>query len=199
MPLGEGAYRDGLIGLLNPFSLLVGLLVVALVVTHGASWLVLRTEGAIAERARRAALGGWAALAILWVLTTAGARAFAGDRWSAFDEPLAWIAPGVVVAALVAFPLLVRARMELASFLVSALGIAGLLATMGIGLYPNLVPALDTPDRSLTISTAASSDLTLTAMLVIALIGMPLVLLYTAFVYRQFRGKVRADEGGYAH
>ena len=100
---------------------------------------------------------------------------------------------------LVAFPILVRARRELAAFGASALGIAGLIATMGVGLYPNLVPALEMPERSMTIEQAASSDLTLTVMLVIALIGVPLVLAYTAFVYLRFRGKVRLDESGYGH
>ncbi len=70
---------------------------------------------------------------------------------------------------------------------------------MGVALHPNLVPALDTPERSLTVERAASSDLTLTVMLVIVAIGLPLVLAYTAFVYHRFRGKVRLDEPGYGH
>ena len=195
----SGNYAGCLVGLLTPFPLLVGLLVVALVVTHGAAWLTLKTEGELAGRARRASLAGWAALAVLWVLVTLIGRVLAADRWDAFGNPLAWIAPAVVVVALVAFPLLVRARRELAAFGASALGIAGLIATMGIGLYPNLVPALDAPERSLTIARAASSDLSLTVMLVITLLGVPLVLAYTAFVYWRFRGKVRPSDTGYAH
>jgi len=200
LPLDEaGSYTGGLLGLLTPFPLLVGLLVVALATTHGAAWLMLRTGDALAERARRAALGGWAALAGLWIAATAAGAALAPGRLDAFGNPLAWLAPVVVVAALALFPLLVRARRELAAFLVSALGIAGMIATMGIGLYPNLVPALDTPERSLTIERAASSDLTLTVMLAIALVGMPIVLLYTAFIYSRFRGRIGPDEAGYGH
>jgi cytochrome bd ubiquinol oxidase subunit II len=200
LPIDEaGAYTGGLIGLLTPFPLAVGLLSVALFVTHGASWLVLKTDGIVAERARRAAAVGWGALVMLWVVVTAGARLAAPDRWVAFDEPLPWLAPGAVVVALALFPILLRRGSELATFLVSALGITGMLATMGIGLYPNLLPATENPDRSLTIEKAASSDLTLTVMLVITAIGMPLVLLYTAAIYRHFRGKVRLDETGYGH
>jgi cytochrome bd ubiquinol oxidase subunit II len=200
LPLDEtGAYTGGLVGLLTPFPLIVGLLVVALATTHGAAWLTLKTGGALAGRARRAALAGWAALAVLWVVATVAGFALAPDRWDAFGNPLAWSAPAVVVVALATFPLLVRAGRELAALLASALGIAGMIATMGVGLYPNLVPALDTPERSLTIERAASSDLTLTVMLVIALLGVPLVLLYTAFIYSRFRGKIELDAGGYGH
>jgi cytochrome bd ubiquinol oxidase subunit II len=200
LPLNAaGEYTGGLIGLLTPFPLIVGLLVVALVTTHGAAWLLVKTEGSLAARVRRAALAGWVALTLLWILATLASLALAPDRWDAFANPLAWIAPAIVIVSLIAFPILVRAGRDLAAFGVSALGIAGMIATMGIGLYPNLVPALEVPARSITIEKAASSDLTLTVMLVIALIGVPLVLAYTAFVYLRFRGKVRADEPGYGH
>jgi cytochrome bd ubiquinol oxidase subunit II len=195
----NGQYAGGLIGLLTPFPLVVGLMSVALFVTHGAAWLVLKTEGAVAARARRIALAGWAALAVLWIVATVVGRMSAPDRWAAFDGPLPFLAPLAVIAGLAAFPLLLRARRELAAFGASALGITGLLATMGIGLYPNLVPATTDPGRSLTIERAASSELTLTVMLVIALVGMPLVLLYTAAIYWHFRGKVKLDESGYGH
>jgi cytochrome d ubiquinol oxidase subunit II len=76
---------------------------------------------------------------------------------------------------------------------------AGMIATLGIGLYPNLVPALDGPERSLTIANSASSDLTLGVMLGIALVGVPIVIAYTAFIYWRFRGVVRLDDEGYGH
>ena len=68
---------------------------------------------------------------------------------------------------------------------------------MGVGLYPNLLPALGDTARSLTVTNASSSNLTLSAMLVIALIGMPIVLVYTAFIYWRFRGKVSGRESAY--
>lgn len=74
---------------------------------------------------------------------------------------------------------------------------AGMIATLGIGLFPNLVPALGEPALSLTIAGTASSDLSLTVMLAITLIGMPRVLAYTAFSYWRFRGKVETGEPGY--
>ena len=66
---------------------------------------------------------------------------------------------------------------------------------LAVGNYPDLVPALDTPERSLTVTNASSSHLTLTVMLIIALIGVPIVLAYTAYVYRTFRGRLSLGSG----
>ncbi|TAK00684.1 MAG: cytochrome d ubiquinol oxidase subunit II [Chloroflexota bacterium] len=200
LPLdADGLYHGGLVGLLTPLPLVIGLLVVAFTITHGAAWLLLKNEGPIAARSRAAALGGWLALAILWLAATLAAWALAPDRWEPFGSPLAWLAPGVVVVGLVAFPVLVRAGRAGLALVASGLSMAGMIATLGIGLYPNLVPALDTPERSLTISNAASSQLTLGVMLGIALVGVPIVLAYTAAIYWRFRGVVRLDEEGYGH
>jgi cytochrome d ubiquinol oxidase subunit II len=195
----DGTYRGGLIGLLTPLPLVVGLLVVAFTVTHGAAWLVLKTEGPVAARARAAALGGWVAVAVLWVVATVAARVLAPDRWDAFGNAVAWLAPAAVVVGLAAFPFFVRAGRAGLAFVATGVSMAGMIATMGIGLYPNLVPALDAPDRSLTIATAASSELSLGVMLGIALVGVPIVLAYTIAIYWRFRGKVRLDDGGYGH
>jgi len=198
----SGDYIGGLLGLLNPFALVVGLLAVAVLATHGAARLALKTEGALQDRARMAARGGWAATAVLWVV--GGAVAFfeagAGSDHLAFGRIglLAWLAPVAFVAATVVFRALIgRPGRELAAFVASAVSIAALVGQVGAVIHPNLVPALGAPVRSLTIANAASSDLTLTVMTVIALVGMPVVLLYTAYVYRTFRGKTRHEEHGY--
>ena len=73
-------------------------------------------------------------------------------------------------------------------------GILGLVGLVAVGNYPNLVPALDHPERSLTVSNSASSDLTLTVMLIIAVVGVPIVLAYTALVYRSFWGRISAGD-----
>ncbi len=198
----SGDYTGGLLGLLNPFALVVGLLAVAVLTTHGAAWLVLKTEGALQDRARMAVRSGWAATAVLWL--AGGAVAFleagAGSDHLAFGRIglLAWLAPVAFVAATVAFRALIeRSGRELAAFVASAVSIAALVGQVGAAIHPNLVPALGAPERSLTIANAASSDLTLTVMTVIALVGMPVVLLYTAYVYHAFRGKTRHEEHGY--
>ncbi len=198
LPLGaDGLYADGLIGLLNPFSLLVGLLAVAMVTMQGASWLIKKTEGAVQARARRAALIAWVAYGALWILVTIAAALLLPDRFQNFlDNPLAWLAPAFVVASIVGYPILVRSGRELAPFLASSLSVAALVLTMGLAIFPDLVPSSGNGE-SLGIGNASSSDLTLGVMLVIALLGMPLVLLYTGYVYSRFWGKVGSGEHGY--
>jgi cytochrome d ubiquinol oxidase subunit II len=86
---------------------------------------------------------------------------------------------------------------EFRAFLSSSAAIALLIALVWIGLYPNLIFSNPGPENSLTIYNAASTSRTLAVMLVIALVGMPLVLAYTAAVYWIFRGKVRIDKHSY--
>jgi cytochrome d ubiquinol oxidase subunit II len=191
----DGLYTGGLVGLLSPFTVAVGLLSLAMMILQGATWLVLKTEGALQARARRASWVAWAALAVLWVAVTAWSRVEADARWTPFeDAPIAFVAPAIVVAALIIVPIALRIGREALPFLASSAAIVGLMATLGVGLYPNLVPSTGA-GASVTVEAAASSDLTLTVMLAIALLGMPIVLLYTAFVYHRFRGKVRKGSG----
>jgi cytochrome d ubiquinol oxidase subunit II len=75
--------------------------------------------------------------------------------------------------------------------------IASLTALFGVALFPNLVTASNDPALSVTIFNAASSAKTLRIMLIIAAIGMPFVLAYSAIIYWMFRGKVRLDESSY--
>ncbi len=198
----SGDYVGGLVGLLNPFALAIGLLAVAVVTQHGALWLALKTDGAVERRARRAASVAWVAVGSLWLGATGllvVEASGASDHLAAnYGNPLAWLVPAAFVAAwLAARVLLVRARGVLGAFLASAVSIAALFGLVGTAIYPNLLPALGEPDRSLTVANAASSELTLTVMLVIALVGMPIVIAYTAFVYWSFRGKTVVDEHSY--
>ena len=194
LPLIAGNYTDGLIGLLNPFSLCVGLLAVAMFVMQGAAWLVLRTEGDLAQRARRSGVLAWAAFLVMWLVVTAYSTVEATALWSNYSNPLAWLAPLLFVAAAVATGYaLWKVRSDWLPIVSSSLSIAALIAILGVGLYPNLVV-----DRNggagLTVTNASSSDLALTVMLIIVLIGVPLVLVYTGFVYYRFTHKVTPGE-----
>jgi cytochrome d ubiquinol oxidase subunit II len=197
-----GDYEGGLIGLLNPFALVVGLLAVAVVSTHGALWLVVKTTGAVADRARGAASLAWIATGVLWVAASAllllEANGGSDHLAANYGNPIAWLVPVAFVGAWLAGRLLLaRPGHELTAFLASGVSIAALLGLVGTAIYPNLLPALGDTSRSLTVTNASSSELTLGVMLVVALIGMPIVIGYTAFVYWSFRGKTRVDQHGY--
>jgi cytochrome d ubiquinol oxidase subunit II len=194
----SGDYMGGLIGLLNPYALLVGLLSVATLAAHGGAWLTLKTNGAVHVRARTAAMRAWFAAVALWALAGAMTYVEAGAASTHLPVVGEWIALGIplaFVAATVAFRVfLARPGRELSAFVASSVSLAALVGLVGQAIHPNLVPALDDPGRSLTIEAAASSELTLSVMLAVALIGMPIVVAYTAFVYWQFRGKTVVDD-----
>jgi cytochrome d ubiquinol oxidase subunit II len=192
-----GDYRGGLPGLLNPFALAVGLLAVAMFLLQGATWLMLKTEGTVHDRSRRVAAFAWPAFAALWLLVTLYSRADAGHLWANYVNPVAWAVPAAFVAVAIAYPLAFRSGRDGLAFVLSSLSIAALIGIMGVGLYPNLLPAAGDAARSLTVTNASSSDLSLTVMLIVALVGMPIVIGYTGFIYWHFRGKVHPEEHGY--
>jgi cytochrome d ubiquinol oxidase subunit II len=192
----DGAYRGGLIGLLNPFALSVGVLSLGVAVLQGSSWLVLKTEGALQSRARRARVAAVALVLVAWVGATTIARTDAPRVFDNFADPLAWVGPFLTANVLFYMLLAIRFKQDGRAFLFSSLTVVGLAATAGTALYPNLVPAVNVA-RSLTVDNAHSSDTALTVMLVLALIGMPIVLAYTSFIYWKFKGKVRMDKASY--
>ncbi|WP_416900041.1 MAG: cytochrome d ubiquinol oxidase subunit II [Minwuia sp.] len=187
------AYAGGWWDWLTPFSILTGLAVVAGYALLGATWLVLKTEGAIAARMRRLATGLGAAtlgfIGLVSILTPfQDDRYF--DRW--FDLPASlysYTVPVLLIgAAWLLWSGLTRGR-DLQPFL-AALAIFVLsFVGLGISFYPMMLP----PD--LTIHRAAAPDESLAFALVGAAILIPIILAYTAYAYWVFRGKIDSDKG----
>jgi len=194
VPIGaDGEFAGTFLGLLNPFSVAVGLLSVAMFLMQGASWLSLKTEDALRARAVRVGRGAWIAFVALWVIVTVYARFEAPHLFANYTNALTWIAPLVCVAAMAAYPFASGGR----AFAVSSLAIAALIAIMGQALFPYMVPSLGDLANGLTIRNASSTPLTLKVMLGIALAGMPFVLGYTIWIYRKFLTPVVLDEHSY--
>lgn len=192
LPVGRDAsWHGSFLGLLNPHALIVGLTGLVLFTLHGATYLRMKTEGDLASR-----LGNW--IPKLWggflvafaVATLATWMVAPGLLGAGFGRPLAWLFVAMFVAAAGYLPTANRADRRGHAFLCSAALIVSSIGLPAVSMFPVLVPSsLDTA-FSLTIYNASSSQKTLTIMLVIALVGMPLVIGYTAIVYRIFRGKV---------
>lgn len=193
-------YAGSFFTLLNPFSLLVGLTGLSMFVTHGAVYLMNKTNGALAERARTWALRGWIALLILTIVTVITAWFVAPARFEG-KPAWVWVLPAAVLIGMVWNRVLIVQGKPGRAFLASALTIAGLMVLFGVGCYPYLLPASNAVDiagyQGLSIYNASASQLTLLTMLIIALIGVPIMLVYTAYIYRVFRGKVILEEEGY--
>ena len=196
IPLDAGGnYTGTFFGLLNPFALMTGVLGLAMLAFHGALYMVMKGSGDLEERAR-----GWAGpagvaylvLFLIVVVVTAATQGHLLDNYRAY--PLLWAIP-VAVLSLISGALFLHRNGESGrAFLCSSLSIAAIWAQVGAGLFPRMVPALGAPELSLTIVNASSGDLTLKAMFIIALLGMPFVIGYTGWVYWAFKGKVDVSQ-----
>jgi cytochrome d ubiquinol oxidase subunit II len=196
----QGNYTGTFLELLNPYSLLVGVTGLALIVQHGAAWLALKSEGELHARAltwRRLSFWVCALLAVATSLATIITVSRASDL--VFGRWVGWLFIAVAVVGILYTVLqMYKEGGELKSFLGSALIIIGFAGIASVGNFPDMVPARGTPAAtSLTVENAASGHLTLLVMLIIAIIFVPVVLLYTALIYRTFWGKTRASDADY--
>ncbi|MBM6403377.1 cytochrome d ubiquinol oxidase subunit II [Phycicoccus sp. CSK15P-2] len=176
-------YTGTLFTLLNPLSLLGGLTVLALSLTHGAFFLALKTSGGVREDARRTGttLGlvtaGLAVVTLLWLgLAT-------GSVWS-------WVTTVVAAVALLAAIAANTKGREGWAFTGTAVTAATVVATYFLALYPDVMPTTLATGQSLTIENASSSPLTLKIMTGAALVFTPIVLLYTGYTYYAFRKRI---------
>mgnify|MGYP001213398123 FL=1 len=180
---------------MNPYAILVGVLALAMFLTHGALYLGLKTEGELRDRMDRWAPGLWIAWVVLYVAATCVSLLVSPFLFQGIlKNPVFWVLFPVMMAAVVMIPVFLKSGRHMHAFLASSTAIATQIGLAAVSLFPNLVPASNNPDLSLTIYNASSSAKTLTTMLVIAGIGVPIVIAYTIFIYRVFKGKVRAGE-----
>lgn len=211
-------YDGNFFMLLNPFGLLAGLVSLFMLVQHGAAWLVVKTDGTVQQRARQyGSLCGFAA-AVLFILggvwlasgLVEGFAISSGADPAGQADPLAkevvrtsgawfdnygvypWmsIAPLMGILGLFGAALLLRTGAEKPALIVSGLGVAGVVATPGLAMFPFIMPSSTAPGSSLTVWDSSSSHQTLFIMLVSAIIFMPIIIGYTAWVYHVLRGKV---------
>jgi cytochrome bd ubiquinol oxidase subunit II len=194
----EGNIGGTLLNLLNPYALLVGVTTVFMLATHGAMYLSMKTEGDLLARDKRwmpRLMVVFFMLNTILVIWTIAAHEMIADRY--LQQPWLAIFPAAALTAVIVAWFMVQRGRYFVAFLLSSAMIAGLLFSAAIGLFPNLLVSSIDPAYNLTIFNAASQANTLTVMLIIAVIGMPFVLLYTAGVYYFFRGKVQLSSQSY--
>jgi cytochrome bd ubiquinol oxidase subunit II len=214
-------YEGTLLGLFTPFSLVAGLLSVAMLVLHGAGWLSLKAEGAVVERAQR--FGTVAAILAIVLFAVGGAFVAYGDMGyrlvgvvdpngpsnphliQTVKAPGAWLSnygahPWMLIAPVLGFlgPVLaligIRSRNGTLVFTGSSIANVGIIATVGLSMFPFILPSAIDPASSLTAWNASSSHLTLFIMLGCTLVFLPIVLAYTAWVYKVMFGRVSGEE-----
>jgi cytochrome d ubiquinol oxidase subunit II len=219
------SYSGGLWSLLNPFALLCGGVSVAMLMAHGASYLALKTEGPIAQRAQlttriaSTALFALFAAAGYWVVDDLdGYKLVSAMAHDGPSNPLgksvitavgAWTGnyqayPWMLVAPLLGFAgalaaVIFAGTQRMLTFLGTGVACAGVVLTAGFSLFPFLMPSSLNPAVSLTVWDASSSATTLGVMALVTAVFLPMVLLYTAWVYRVLRGPVTQDAIAHDH
>ncbi len=217
-------YTGNLLGLLTPFALLAGLVSVAMLVSHGAAMLVLKTSGPVAERSAK--IGSIAAIASFVLFALAGAWVAFGLpgyqitsqvvtdgasnpllKTAEFSQAGGWLhnystmpatilAPVVGLLGALASAVLLRKRRGGLAFIASGASIAGIILTVGFAIFPFLLPSSTQPGSSLTVWDGSSSHLTLWVMLLATVIFLPIIIAYTTWVYRVLKGKTTLEEMG---
>lgn len=210
-------YTGSFLGLFNPFALLCGVISVTMLVMHGGAYVACKTEGVIRARAQKAA--SYAGLGVvvlfagagLWVSRLNGyvlgnfagtdgpsnmllksvTRVTGGLLANYHAAPILLGVPGIAFLGAIATMLLLRqASRPGLTFITSAFSVAAIIGTAGVSLFPFMLPSSSTPNDSLMLWDTSSSLLTLQIMLVATAIFLPLIIIYTSWIYYMLRGPV---------
>jgi len=188
---GRMEYAGGFFTLLRPVPLLFGITGLAAVMLQGSTWAVLKTEGEVQKRSFRAA-GILTVINAVMAVISFTTLAVLFPRLS--GNALFYLAAVITFAGLTGLFFSIRKKNDTVPFWASSLSFIGLFLAAGSAQFPNLITASNDPNLSLTIYNSSTGIYTLQVMAVIALVGMPIVIGYTIFVYRVFKGKAKADD-----
>lgn len=190
LPMDAQGYHGSLLGLLNPYGLLTGLLFVLLFLVHGSLYITVKTEGELSRRAARIAGNLWIGL-LAAAVTFLIATAFATRLYDNYLAVPALVAvPALAVAALIGTRLFLAMGRPLTAFAASCATVLLVVATGVAGLFPALIPSSIDALHSLTIFNSSSSEYTLKIMTVVAAVFVPIIIAYKIWVYRLFRSRV---------
>lgn len=215
----QPAYTGSFFALLNPFALLCGVISMAMLVTHGANWLQMKTTEELRDRARSVSQLGAIVTLIAFVLAgvwlffkegyvvTSTLDHFApsspmnkevavetGAWFKNFNEmPILWIFPALAVVAALLNVAFSKANRCGFAFFFSALTMAGVIITAAVSMFPFVMPSSSHPEQSLTMWDATSSELTLTLMFFLALVFVTISLAYTIWSYTKMFGRLDAN------
>ncbi|HAT8180476.1 TPA: cytochrome d ubiquinol oxidase subunit II [Legionella pneumophila] len=208
-------YTGSFFELLNPFALGCGLLSVLMLAMHGAFFIQVKTVGAIQNKAKDRAR--WSALLVILLFIGLGVWAYygidgyvlngtvphdgpsnpsykdvsvqAGAWFNNYEQyPVSLLVPVLCIVS--AFLAIIFANKSVLAFVLSGLSVGSLIATVGVSMFPFILPSSSNPKYSLIVWDSSSSQITLFIMLVATVLLLPVVLAYTAWVYRVLRGKV---------
>lgn len=209
-------YEGTFLGLLNPFAIVCGLLSVSMLIMHGACYLNIKTESFIQQRAIKAAKYFAITTSVLYII--GGLWVYIAVPGYDFVQPISHVGPSnpllkqafllegawltnymlwpvlmlipVLGVLMPLFVVMLVERFAIKAFISSSLAVFAIIATVGVSMFPFILPSSLDANVSLTVWDSSSSHLTLLIMLVATIVLLPIVLLYTAWVYKVLSGKV---------
>jgi cytochrome d ubiquinol oxidase subunit II len=185
-------------GILDWYTILVGILAWLALTLHGALWAALKTDGDLRQRAQRVAAVAWLGVGGMSLIVTGlTLRVQPQVSLNLEAHPWGYVFPALALAGLLGILHFVTRGADLIAFLASCLYLAGMLASAAFGVYPYVLPSNTDPKLGLTIYSTATSGYGLLVGLAWWIPGMLLALGYFVYAYRQFAGKVRAEDEGY--
>ncbi|CAB3753332.1 cytochrome d ubiquinol oxidase subunit II [Paraburkholderia solisilvae] len=216
----RSTYHGSFFALLNPFAVLCGLVSVSMLTAHGAAFVRMKSDGVIAARAAHAQRIASLVAIVLFLLAGVLVATVIGGYQIVEAAPLDTVsnpllksvigAPGLWLANYASYPwmiaaplagvaggllaaLLARSRFEKTAFLATSLMVIGVILTAGFSMFPFIMPSSLDARSSLTVWDSTSSRMTLQIMLIAVAVFLPIILVYTSWVYRVMRGKVTAE------
>ena len=201
-PLWTDFLPRGQAGILDWYTVLIGLAAFAVLALHGATWLVYKLAGELRERAASAASSLWWVVAFFTVaVTIVSFRLFPRLLQNFLVWPWGFSFPILALAGLLGIKWFVRTKADAPAFGASCAYLVGMLTSVAFSLYPSVLPSSTNPAYGLTVSNAKAADYGLQIGVIWWLLGMALAGGYTFFTYRSFAGKIQAkhteDPEGY--
>ena len=188
---------QSLFSLLNIFGLVGGLISLSMFLMHGSAYLIMKTEGEVQQRARVFAKRFAIAYIVFTMLFLLISPIFAHRLLSNSFGIIGDIVPVIMLIGGIGVILTAGSSSDIKPFAYSIVGILGAVASLAVGIFPDIVPSSINPEYSLNIYNSASNHLTLLVMLIATVIGLPLVLIYAFYAYKKFGLKVKMDDSSY--
>jgi cytochrome bd ubiquinol oxidase subunit II len=191
LPLWTNLLPGAQAGVIDWYTLLVGAAAFVALGVHGSLWVVMKTAGRLQEATRALSAKLWWGLVAITLVMSPLSFAIQPHVWKQFgSHPWGVVFPALALTGLVGVRVLGARRQDRGAFLASSLYLAGMLASVAFGVFPNVLPSNTTPDFSLTIDNAAAAEHGLVIALWWFIPGMALATAYSVLTYRHFAGKV---------
>ena len=199
LPLNANREFDGtLLSFFNPFAIMVSITTLALFMMHGAIFLTMKTESRLFVKLHVLANNFIVFFVVSFVITTVYVLLYIPHLSDFFKSRPGWFAiPLLMILTIANIPRQVKVGKYRYAFISSAVTIALLLIMVALEVFPYLLYSPQHPENSISVYNASSSVRTMKILLIMALIGTPLVGIYTSFVFWTFKGKVKLDEMSY--